>query len=80
MIPVLPFGVIDMRIGIPREIKTHEYRVGITPAGARELVERGHVLLVESGAGVPIGLSDEDYRSAGATIVAGAGAAARSSR
>jgi alanine dehydrogenase len=76
MIPVLSFGVIDMRIGVPREIKTHEYRVGITPAGARELVERGHVLLVESGAGVSIGLSDEDYRSAGATIVAGAGAGA----
>jgi alanine dehydrogenase len=62
-----------MRIGVPREIKTHEYRVGLTTASVRELVHHGHQVVVESGAGDGIGSSDDAYRAAGATI---AGAAA----
>jgi alanine dehydrogenase len=61
-----------MRIGVPKEIKVHEYRVGMTPASVREAVARGHEVLVESGAGAGIGATDDDYRSAGATIAAGA--------
>ena len=57
-----------MRIGVPREIKVHEYRVGMTPAGVRELSANGHELLVESCAGLKIGFPDADYESAGATI------------
>ncbi len=59
-----------MRIGVPREIKVHEYRVGLVPAGARELVNAGHQVLVQSGAGAGIGVSDEDYIAAGANIAA----------
>lgn len=58
-----------MQIGIPKEIKSHEYRVGLTPASVRELSAHGHSVLVQSGAGVAIGLSDEDYRAAGATLL-----------
>jgi alanine dehydrogenase len=61
-----------MRIGVPREIKIHEYRVGLVPAAVRELTSGGHQLLVQSGAGAGIDCSDEDYRSAGATIAASA--------
>lgn len=57
-----------MRIGVPREIKNHEYRVGLTPASVRELVSHGHTLLVESGAGEAIGYDDELYRQAGAEL------------
>ena len=57
-----------MRIGVPREIKVHEYRVGLVPAGVRELTAAGHEVLVETGAGEGIGLSDAEYRSAGAAI------------
>lgn len=57
-----------MRIGIPREIKTHEYRVSLTPSGVRELTAAGHEVEVETGAGAGAGFSDEDYQSAGATI------------
>lgn len=57
-----------MRIGVPKEIKTHEYRVGLVPAGARELVEAGHEVLIESGAGAGIGFDDAAYRAAGARI------------
>jgi alanine dehydrogenase len=57
-----------MIIGIPKEIKVHEYRVGATPAIVRTLVEHGHELLVQSGAGEKIGFSDSDYRSAGARL------------
>jgi alanine dehydrogenase len=60
-----------MRIGVPREIKNSEFRVGMTPAAVRELTERGHGVLVESGAGEAIGLADEIYKRAGATIIAG---------
>jgi len=57
-----------MLIGVPREIKNHEYRVGLTPASVRELCAHGHGVLVQSGAGAGIGLGDEDYRAAGATL------------
>ncbi len=58
-----------MRIGIPREVKTLEGRVGLVPAAVAELAGHGHQLLVEQGAGVLSGYSDEEYRQAGATIV-----------
>ncbi len=58
-----------MRIGVPREIKVHEYRVGLVPASVRELVVAGHQVLVERGAGTGIGVADADYREAGARIV-----------
>lgn len=58
-----------MIIGIPKEIKVHEYRVGATPATVRTLVEHGHQVLVQSHAGDKIGFSDELYRAAGAKIV-----------
>lgn len=57
-----------MRVGVPKEIKVHEYRVGLTPAAARELTSRGHQVLIETGAGDAIGLSDEHYKRAGAAI------------
>ncbi|MDP1656929.1 MAG: alanine dehydrogenase [Hylemonella sp.] len=57
-----------MQIGVPQEIKNHEYRVGLTPASVRELTAHGHGVLVQSGAGAAIGLRDEDYRAAGATL------------
>ncbi len=57
-----------MLIGVPKEIKNHEYRVGMTPAGVYELVRHGHQILVETNAGLAIGYGDEDYTSAGATI------------
>ncbi len=62
-----------MRIGVPKEIKNHEYRVGLVPAGVRELVHRGHDVLVETHAGYGIGLDDADYVAAGARIVDTAG-------
>jgi len=58
-----------MLIGVPREIKNHEYRVGLTPAGVRELSAVGHQVLIEKDAGTDIGLSDEDHRQAGAELV-----------
>ncbi|NLR70250.1 alanine dehydrogenase [Novosphingobium sp. ERN07] len=57
-----------MRVGTVREIKNHEYRVGLTPESARELVAHGHDVWVQSGAGNGIGASDADYEAAGATI------------
>jgi alanine dehydrogenase len=57
-----------MKIGVPREIKTHEYRVGLTPAAVRELVSHGHSVLVQQSAAVSIGFPDAAYRAAGATI------------
>jgi alanine dehydrogenase len=59
-----------MRIGVPTEIKTKEFRVGLTPAGAAILTKAGHQVMIEAGAGVGSGLSDEDYRRAGAELVA----------
>lgn len=58
-----------MRIGVPKEIKIHESRVGLTPAGVRELVANGHHVMVQKNAGAQIDLSDDKYRSAGAEIV-----------
>ena len=57
-----------MKIGVPKEIKIHEYRVGLVPAGVRELVDAGHQVLVQSGAGAGIGFEDSHYQAAGATI------------
>ncbi len=62
-----------MLIGVPKEIKTQEYRVGMTPSSVREAVHHGHGVVVESNAGHAIGLEDEDYRTAGAEIVDTAG-------
>jgi alanine dehydrogenase len=61
-----------MRIGVPREVKTHEYRVGLVPGSVRELVHHGHEVLVETGAGAGIDLSDEAYGAAGAQVVSSA--------
>ena len=58
-----------MLIGVPKEIKAQEFRVGMTPAGVRELVAAGHRVIVEAGSGKAIGLSDDLYNAAGATII-----------
>ncbi|WP_429885814.1 alanine dehydrogenase [Geoalkalibacter halelectricus] len=58
-----------MRIGVPTEIKTHEYRVALTPAGARTLVEEGHRVLVQAGAGLGSGIADGEYGRVGAEVV-----------
>ncbi|MGH8247587.1 MAG: alanine dehydrogenase, partial [Gammaproteobacteria bacterium] len=58
-----------MLIGVPREIKVHEYRVGLTPGSVRELVHFGHRIMVQSKAGAGIRMNDDDYRSAGAEVV-----------
>lgn len=57
-----------MKIGVPKEIKNHEYRVGLTPAGVLQLTQRGHEVEVENDAGKKIGFSNEDYIAAGAKI------------
>jgi alanine dehydrogenase len=62
-----------MRVGVPKEIKIHEYRVGLTPGAVREYVAAGHSVLVETNAGAAIGATDEIYRKAGASIVESAG-------
>ncbi|WP_417516616.1 alanine dehydrogenase [Minwuia sp.] len=59
-----------MIVGTPKEIKNHEYRVGLTPESAAELDRHGHAVLIETGAGDGIDASDDDYRAAGAEIVA----------
>jgi len=61
-----------MRIGVLKEIKTHEYRVGLTPAAVRELAARGHAVLVQQGAGTGVGFADDAYRAAGAAVLDGA--------
>lgn len=61
-----------MKVGVPKEIKDHEYRVGVIPAGVKALVERGHQVVVQAGAGAKAGFDDEAYVSAGATIVGSA--------
>lgn len=63
-----------MKVGVPKEIKNHEYRVGLTPSAARELVHHGHSVVVESGAGAAIGFSDEEYQAAGAEVLPSADA------
>ncbi|HEY8907004.1 MAG TPA: alanine dehydrogenase, partial [Rhodoferax sp.] len=59
-----------MLIGLPKEIKNHEYRVGLTPASVRELTSHGHQVMVQIGAGAAIGLTDAQYQAAGATLAA----------
>ncbi|TNC22744.1 alanine dehydrogenase [Amycolatopsis alkalitolerans] len=59
-----------MRIAVPREIKKHEYRVAVTPAGVHELTRRGHQVFIETGAGSGSAISDDDYTAAGAKILA----------
>jgi len=61
-----------MRVGVPKEIKVHEYRVGLVPAAVRELVESGHEVLVQTGAAAGIGFADADYQRVGAKIAASA--------
>ncbi len=61
-----------MLIGVPKEIKNHEYRVGMTPASVRELIAHGHAIMVETKAGAGIGIDDHAYQAAGAEIVSNA--------
>src|SRR4028119_1384520 len=61
-----------MRVGVPKEIKVHEYRVGLTPASVAELTAAGHQVIVETNAGTGIDFSDQDYVDAGATIAGSA--------
>ena len=61
-----------MRIGVPKEVKTHEYRVGLVPGSVRELIHHGHAIVVEKGAGTGIGIDDAEYVRAGATVAGGA--------
>ena len=58
-----------MLIGVPKEIKNHEYRVGLSPASVRELVHHGHEVMIEDGAGLGIGMDNRHYEEAGATIM-----------
>lgn len=58
-----------MIIGIPKEVKNHEYRVGMTPASVRELIANKHTVVVENGAGMGIGFTDKDYLAAGAQVL-----------
>src|SRR3989338_6077564 len=58
-----------MRIGVPREIKDHEYRVGITPAGVKALVNARHKVYIEKGAGIGSSISDSTFKFAGANII-----------
>ncbi len=61
-----------MLVGVPKEIKVHEYRVGLTPSSVREMTAHGHAVLVQTDAGIGIGAADDDYRRAGAEIAASA--------
>ena len=58
-----------MLIGVPKEVKNHEYRVGLVPSSVRELIHHGHSVMIETTAGSGVGLSDDDYRNVGARIV-----------
>jgi alanine dehydrogenase len=60
---------LAMLVGVPKEIKDNEFRIGMTPAVAAELIHHGHTVLVETSAGLGSGLTDDEYRAAGATIV-----------
>ena len=66
-----------MLIGVPKEIKNHEYRVGLTPGSVRELIHHGHQVVIESEAGAGIGMHDADYRAAGAEVATAAEVFAR---
>jgi alanine dehydrogenase len=59
-----------MIIGVPKEIKNHEYRVGLTPRSVKEFINHGHKVLVQTNAGVGIGASDQEYADTGAEIIA----------
>ncbi len=59
-----------MLVGVPKEIKNHEYRVAITPAGVVELIRNGHQVIVEKNAGVGSAISDSEYETSGAKILA----------
>ena len=59
-----------MRIGVPKEIKRHEYRVGVTPGCVKDYIGHGHSVAVEAGAGLGAGFTDDDYRQAGAEVLA----------
>jgi alanine dehydrogenase len=61
-----------MKVGVPKEVKNHEYRVAITPAGVHELVVHGHEVFVETTAGEGSSIPDEEYKAAGATILGSA--------
>ena len=61
-----------MIVGVPRELKAQEFRVALTPSGAAELVKNNHRVLIESGAGIGAGFADDEYRQAGAEIIADA--------
>jgi alanine dehydrogenase len=65
-------GRFEMIIGVPKEVKDHESRVGVTPAGVKSLVDAGHTVLVETGAGELSAFPDDDFQSAGAEIVGSA--------
>ena len=57
-----------MKVGLPKEIKDNEYRVGLVPAGVKALTSEGHEVLVETNAGAGSGFSDDEYKAAGARI------------
>ncbi|WP_326553964.1 alanine dehydrogenase [Micromonospora sp. NBC_01813] len=61
-----------MKVGIPREVKNHEYRVAITPSGVHEFVRAGHQVVIETGAGIGSSITDEEFAAAGAAILPGA--------
>src|SRR5262245_17629649 len=65
----MTFGIGKMLVGVPKEIKDSEYRVGLVPSTVRELTRNGHQVLVEKNAGLGAGLNDADYRAVGAEIV-----------
>src|SRR4051812_16599874 len=63
---------VPVRVGVPKEVKSDEYRVALMPVGAETLARGGHAVFVEAQAGVASGFADEDYAAAGATIVTSA--------
>ena len=69
-----------MKVGVPTEIKTDEYRVAMTPSGVRELTQHGHEVVVQQGAGLGSAISDEEYVAQGARIVPDADAVFAQSR
>src|SRR6478736_7903487 len=68
----MTFGIVTMLVGVPKEIKDSEYRVGLVPSTVRELTRKGHDVIVETGAGLGAGIADDDYRAVGAEIVSDA--------
>ena len=68
----MTFGTVTMLIGVPKEIKDSEYRVGLVPSTVRELTRNGHHVIIERSAGLGAGIADDDYRAVGAEIVSDA--------